>query len=85
MAKLKTGVRLPAMLHGKRRGEKKKNVFSFMVKKTDSGAKPADGWCGESWLWVSHRVSWSFWRARFRQLTKLGFVNYIQMQVTKPD
>jgi hypothetical protein len=39
MAKLKTGVRLPAMLHVKRRGEKKKNVFSFMVKKPDSGAK----------------------------------------------
>ena len=29
----KTGVRVPAVSQEKRRGEKKKNVFSFMVKK----------------------------------------------------
>ena len=39
----------------------------------------------ESWLWGSHRMSLSFWRARFRQLTEPGFVNYVQTPVTKPD
>jgi len=39
MLKLKTGVRLPVVSQSKRAGEKKKKVFSFMVKKPDSGAK----------------------------------------------
>jgi len=39
MLKLKTGVRFPAVSQSKRRGVEKMKVFSFMVKKTDSGAK----------------------------------------------
>ena len=53
------------------------------VKPTTSIRDPT--WHWESWLWGSHRVSWSFWRARFRQLTEPGFVNYVQTPVTKPD
>jgi len=39
MLKLKTGVRFPTVSQSKRPREKKKKVFSFMVKKPDSGAK----------------------------------------------